>query len=130
MVHVIGELGDGLFAPTGGDTFEIDGHKLALELVVVGKVELRRLASLAVRQDGAGLARIVVAVVIKENYLATDLGLQLAGGLDLGDEKAFGQKTAWLLAKADDRLGGHLDVSSRMAESTRQSAQPMSGYQR
>src|SRR5205085_9342693 len=49
------------------------------------------------------LARVVIAIVKKENNLAADLALEAAGGDDLREQKSFRKKTAGLLAETNDR---------------------------
>ena len=68
-----------------------------------GEVEDRRLVGLAMTQNGLGFARIVVAVVAEKNNFTADFFLQPARGLDFGDEEAFREKPAGLLAETDDR---------------------------
>src|SRR5437764_9466171 len=48
-------------------------------------------------------ARIVVAIVKKENDLAADLALEPASGNNFRKEKSFGKKAARLLAETDNR---------------------------
>jgi hypothetical protein len=69
-----------------------------------------------VAERGLGLAGIVVAVVVEEDDLATDLGLEAAGGDDLSVEEAPREKTAGLLAETDDG-GGHYGDGTLSVES-------------
>jgi hypothetical protein len=59
-------------------------------------------------QDGLGFARVMVAVVIKEDDFAADLRLQAAGGADFGHQKTAREKPARLLAKTDDGGAAHV----------------------
>src|SRR5438270_8360364 len=60
-------------------------------------------AAALVAQYRDRLARVVIAVVKKENNLATDLELEPAGGDDFREQKSFRKKTAGLLAETNDR---------------------------
>ena len=91
-----------LACQSAADALEVQRRELALELVGEGEVELDRLARLAVAQDRAGLAEVVVAVVAEEDDLAADLRLQPPRRLDLGDEEPPREEAARLLAEADD----------------------------
>ena len=82
--------------------FKIKRRKLALDFVFEGEIEGRRFVGLAMTQHGFRFARIVVAVVIKENDFAADFALQPPRGLDFGKQKAFREKPAGLLAKTND----------------------------
>ena len=141
-LDVIGQLERGPAMPVGGNALEIERREFALQLVLEGEIELRRLAGLAMAQDGLGFARIVVAVVVEEDDLAADLRLQPPGGLDFGDQEPLREEPARLLAETDDGGGGHgvgnacagVAVGPSAAWMTRlnstQAAQPMKLYQR
>src|SRR5258708_24165546 len=58
-------------------------------------------------EEGFGFARVVIAVVIEEDDLAADLGLQAARGADFGDQKTPRKDPARLLTEADDRCLVH-----------------------
>jgi hypothetical protein len=60
-------------------------------------------AGVSLAQRGDGLARIVIAVVQEKDNLAADFLLQPARARDFGVKKSFGEKSARLLAEADDR---------------------------
>ena len=120
----------------------IQRREFPLELVLEGEIELRRLAGLAMAQDGLRFARVVVAVVIEEDDFAADFRLQPAGGQDFGEEKPLREEPARLLAETDDRRGAHGGTlrrrrcgraEQRLAAATlnsTQAAQPIRLYQR
>ena len=54
-------------------------------------------------QDGLGLARVVVAVVIEEDDLAAQFALEAAGGHYLGVKEPARKKAARLLTEANAR---------------------------
>ena len=56
-------------------------------------------------QDCYRLARIMITVVKEKNDFATDFLLKLSGGDNLGIEKSFWKKTAWLLPETDNWRG-------------------------
>src|SRR5579871_6607605 len=107
LVDVSGELDRGLFAPVGEDALEIERRVFALEFVFLSEIDFESFAIFAVAQDGFGFAGVVIAVVVEEDDFSADLGLEFAGGLDLGVEESFGKDSAGLLAEADDGGGGH-----------------------
>ena len=82
MTDVVGQLARGFILPAGGNFFEIERRKFALNIIFKGEVKLRRLIGLAMAQDGSRFARIVIAVVEEENNLTADFTLQPARGLD------------------------------------------------
>ena len=104
---IIRQLQRRLVLPAGGNFFEMQRRKFALNSVFKSEVQLRRLVGFAVAENGPRFARIVVAVVKKENDFAADFRLQPPGRLDFGDEKPFREKPAWLLAKTNDRRVVH-----------------------
>ena len=111
-----GELAGGGVAPVGGDFFGVKRGELALGFVGEGEVEGKGRVGLAVAERGLGLAGVVVAVVVEEDDLAADLGLEAAGGDDLSVEEAPREKTAGLLAETDDG-GGHYGDGTLSVES-------------
>jgi len=80
-------LQGGAVAPAGGDAFGEERGELALPLVFISEIKAQRFAGFAVSQEGGGLAWIVVAVVIEEDDLSAQLGLETAGGLDFGEKE-------------------------------------------
>jgi hypothetical protein len=74
-----------------------------LNLVRELKIQCVFAASVAISQRGNRFSRIVIAVVQKENDLATNFLLEPACARDLGVKKSFWKKTARLLAETDDR---------------------------
>ena len=105
--------------PVWRDALEAKRGKFPLGLVGEGKIKDGGFVGLAMAQDGLGLARVVVAIVIEEDDFAADLLLEAAGGLDLGDEEAFREKSAGLLAKTNDRCGAHIGSGWVLALSPR-----------
>src|SRR6185312_2689976 len=87
LVDVRRQLDRCFVAPFGQHPLEKQRGILALEFVFLGEIDLERLAKLSVPQDGLGFARIVVAVVVEKDDSSADLGLQFAGGGELGVEK-------------------------------------------
>jgi hypothetical protein len=112
MTDIIRQLEQRLAVPVAGNALEVKRREFSLEPVFEGEVELRRLAGLAMAEERLGFARIMITVVVEENNFTADLRLQPAGRLDFGDEEAFREKPARLLAETNDRRGGHdLDVA-------------------
>jgi hypothetical protein len=58
-------------------------------------------------QDRLRLARVVIAVMKKENDLSSDFALQPPGGFNLRVKKSPWKKPAGLLAKTNDRGCAH-----------------------
>jgi hypothetical protein len=81
-----GELAGGGVAPVGGDFLGVKRRELALGFVGEGKVEGEGRVGLAVAERGLGLAGVLIAVVLEEDDLAADLGLQFARGQKFGVE--------------------------------------------
>ncbi|MGA2441052.1 MAG: hypothetical protein ABSH08_08840 [Tepidisphaeraceae bacterium] len=98
--------------PIHHDPLEEQRREFSLELVFEGKVGVERLAVFSMPQTGLRFARIVIAVVVEEDDLASDLVPQPPGGLHFRKQKSLGKNPAGLLAKADDGRGGHIDVDS------------------
>ena len=113
MFDVIWQLKQRLLVPAGRNAFEKLRREFSLQFVFKSKVEVRRLVGFAMAQDRFGFARIVIAVVAEENDLAADFRLQPPGRLDFGDEKAFREKPARLLAETNDGCGSHPRVCGK-----------------
>ena len=96
-----------MVAPAGGDALGVERGELALEFVDEGEVEREGRVGLAVAEGGLRLAAIVVAVVVEEDDLAADFGLEFPRGDKFGVEKTAREKSAGLLAEADDGGGAH-----------------------
>jgi hypothetical protein len=90
-------------APAGGDAFGEERGEFALQFVFVSEVEAQGFTVLAVAQEGGGLAGIVVAVVVKEDDVAAQLGPEAAGSLDFGKKEAAREEPAGLLSKTNKR---------------------------
>jgi hypothetical protein len=93
--------------PGWDNAFEKKRREFPLELVLECEIEWERLAIFAMAENGLEFARIMVAVVEKEDDLTADLVAQLSGGAHFGIEKTLGKKPARLLAETDDRRGAH-----------------------
>jgi len=107
MTDIIWQLEQRLLLPARGNVFEVKRGEFPLEPVFEGEVELRRLAGLAMAEEGLGFARIMIAVVVEKNNFTADLRLQPAGGLDFRSQEPFREKPARLLAETNDGRGGH-----------------------
>src|SRR5207244_10182872 len=97
-----GKLPASVGGPVSGDAFGEERRPFALSLVDEGEVERRRLVSPAMPQRGLRLARVMVAVVVKEDNFTADLGLEPPGGHKFGMEEPTREETAGLLAEAND----------------------------
>jgi hypothetical protein len=86
---------------------QIEGRIFALQLVFEGEIDFKRLVGFAMAQEGSGFARIVIAVVIEEDNLTADFGLEPLRRPDFGGEKPFRKESARLLTEADDWGGSH-----------------------
>ena len=100
---VVRQLSRGFRLPFRQDSFRVKWRELLLDLV--RELEIQRIfaSGMAFTKDGNGLARIVIAVVKKEDDLAADFLLQPSRAGDFGVEKSFRKKSARLLAETDDR---------------------------
>src|ERR1700693_2084621 len=72
MTDVVGQLTCGFILPAVEDFFEIERRKFALSTIFKDKVKLHRLIGFAMAEESSRFARIVIAVVEKENNLTTD----------------------------------------------------------
>src|SRR5262249_5214779 len=106
-LDVVRQLEQGPARPLRGDALGVEGRELPLDLVGDGEVEVGRLPGGAMAQDRAGLAGVVVAVVVEEHDAAADLRLQPPRRPDLGHEEAPREEPARLLAEGDHRLVAH-----------------------
>ncbi len=142
MTDVIRQLEQRFVLPARGNVFEVKRGKFTLDSIFEREVELGRFAGLAMAEERLGFARIMVAVVAEENNFAAHLPLQPAGRLSFRKQEPSREKSARLLAEANDRRGGH-DLDGAGADpgfgpstawmsrlSSTQAAQPRRLYQR
>jgi hypothetical protein len=89
--------------PVRRDAFQKQRRPLALHFAFDREIQHRRLTRFPMSQDRLRLAWVMIAVVEKENDLATHLRLQPSRGLEFREQKPSRKKPARLLAKADNR---------------------------
>src|SRR6266513_619792 len=140
-VQVVRQSAQGLALPVSCNTLHEERRELPLKFCDDREVERLGFTGHAMAQDGARLARVVVAVMAKEHDAPTHLRLQPTRGLNLGNKKAPRKEPAGLLAKGNDRLDAHAPrfgsveardprtVCSSMLKAMH-AAQPMRLYQR
>jgi hypothetical protein len=90
--------------PSRKDAFGIERGKLFLDSVLELKIQSGFPVAVVVSQNGRCLARVMIAVVTKENDFSADLLLQAAGRQNLSDQKSLGKKSARLLAETNNRV--------------------------
>src|SRR5262249_51725559 len=141
VVEVVRELPQGPRVPLRGDALGVERGELALELARHREVQARELAAGAVAQEGARLARVVVAVMTEIDDAAPTPRRQPPRRRDLGHENPPRKEAAGLLAERDDGLSAHVlplpatgardgRIACRARLSPMQAAQPMRLYQR
>src|SRR2546423_102724 len=100
---VVRQLSRDLCLPFRRKTFRIQWRKLFLDLVSEMEIEGVFGAGALFAQKSDRLTRVVIAVVKKENDLATDLAVKPASGHDLRVKKSLRKETARLLTETNDR---------------------------
>ena len=100
--NVVGKLPRRLLPPFGQHSFGEKRRELFLQFVREPEIEPLLVAAAQVAQDCDRLARIVIAVVIKENDFAPDFALQAAGGLDFREKKTARKNPARLLSETNN----------------------------
>src|SRR6187455_2635256 len=95
--HALRQLLPKFFLCLRHNPFREERRELLLNLVRESEIQAPRLSRMQLAEDGHGLARVVVAVVIEENNLAADLLLQATRGNEFRIKEAPRQYSARLL---------------------------------